>query len=150
MLSIRRATWRHTVVCWYIPYLAGLNISTICRIDLATSAQLERKITSMSKRERELEMALREAQCRVSRDKHPLLVQTPEADLRESLDQDEPLSGSTQSASTPQDKTHFVGEINTASPAEVETVDDLAGGFGTLSITPERGLKVGAEGSTMV
>ena len=93
---------------------------------LATPVQLHEKIQAMSYRVRELEEALEAAQVRISPDIHPLLLQTTE-----------PGHGR---AMIP-DRTSSV-TIKEEEAGETNPVGGLAGTFGTLTITPERGLKV--------
>ena len=109
---------------------------------LATPTQLQEKILLMSKRERELETALREAQSRISRDYHPLLIQKSEQDLRETPNLGKLRSGRTGNGNAPPSEMPFATEIGSASPEETQSANDLSSAFGTLSITKGRGLKV--------
>ena len=93
---------------------------------LATPVQLREKIQAMSYRVRELEEALEAAQVRISPDNHPLLLQTTEPEHARAMIPD---------------KTSSI-TINEEEADGTNPAAGLARTFGTLTITPERGLKV--------
>ena len=99
----------------------------MCRLVLDTSAQLLKKLKEMAIREKELEIALREAQSRISVDAHPLLNQAKQS--------------SQKAPTTGEASTELIGGGN-ASSDENDLEDDLSHTFGTLSITTDRGWKV--------
>ena len=81
----------------------------------------------MQTRESELEMALHEAQSRISENVHPLLAQTKQ---------------SAQKAPTTHEAPTELRNDGGTSPDEKNSEDDLSHMFGTLSITADRGWKV--------
>ena len=95
---------------------------------LATPEQLDEKVQAMKWRIKELEEALQEAQALTSPDCHPLLQQIVKQETPEALVPDEPPPDAVEG------KGFLVGE-----PAPM---DNLARTFGTLTLTPERGMKV--------
>lgn len=111
-------------------------------MDLATPTQLQEKILLMLKRERELETALREARSHISRDSHPLLVQESGQDLKETPNLCGMRSVPPGNGNIPPSETPYAAEIDSASPEETQSADELSTAFGTLSMTTERGLKV--------
>ena len=107
---------------------------------LATPVQLHEKIQKMNGRVHELEEALRQAQARVSPNAHPLLVQNIRRNPSvEKSDRLLSVSGAHSDALF-----HDVpyGSEEATPPKAMSPTDGLSRAFGTLSITPGRGLKV--------
>ena len=106
---------------------------------LATPVQLNEKIRKMKDRVRSLEVALRQAHSRISPIIHPLLF-TSDYDVEQTPDISK-LPPETE------------GNLDVAAPhsddkgssQETSSTDNLSSAFGTLSITPGRGLKVSAK-----
>lgn len=111
-------------------------------MDLATPSQLQEKIMLMSKRERELETALREAQSHTSPDNHPLLVQKSGRDLRETPNMGGMHPGPIGNEIVPRSEVSYAVKTDSVSSNGTEPADELSSAFGTLSMTTERGLKV--------